>query len=204
MRLDHIAISGETLEEATEHVEAALGVRLEPGGAHDVFSTHNRLLELADGLYLEAIAIDPDAPDPTRPRWFDLDAFFGPARLTNWICATDDLDAALAALPAGFGTPVDLTRGDLHWRMAVPENGMLPHDNCAPALIQWQAGAHPSTRLPPSGVRLAQLVVRHPQGGALAGALRRHMADPRLSIEVGKAGMMAEFDTPHGRRVIGG
>jgi len=41
-----------------------LGVPFQPGGRHDVFGTHNALLGLADGLYIEAIAIaiDPDAP----------------------------------------------------------------------------------------------------------------------------------------------
>ena len=137
MKFDHIAVAAETLAKATSHAEASLGVALQPGGEHAVFHTHNTLLGLEDGLYLEAIAINPDAPRPERPRWFDLDRFFGPARLTNWICACDDLDATLAALPEGFGEPVALQRGDLRWRMAVPQSGILPFDNCAPALIEW-------------------------------------------------------------------
>ncbi len=56
---DHIAIAGETLEAARAYVEDALGVTLQDGGAHDVFFTHNALLGLEDGLYLEAIAINP-------------------------------------------------------------------------------------------------------------------------------------------------
>ena len=71
MELDHIAVAGACLEAAAAHVEEALGVALQSGGEHQRFGTHNRLLGLADGLYLEAIAIDPCAPDPDRPRWFD-------------------------------------------------------------------------------------------------------------------------------------
>ena len=59
-------------------------------------ATHNRLLGLGD-LYLEVIAADPSAPRPAWPRWFDLDRFTGAPRLTNWICACDDLEAAVAA-----------------------------------------------------------------------------------------------------------
>ncbi|KZZ67236.1 VOC family protein, partial [Sulfitobacter sp. HI0129] len=140
LSLDHLAVAGEDLAAARAHAETALDVILQPGGRHDVFGTHNRLLGLADGLYLEAIAADPDAPAPDRARWFDLDRFSGPARLTNWICRCDDLDAALARLPDGFGRPVDLQRGDLRWRMSVPEEGRLPFDNLAPALIQWTGG----------------------------------------------------------------
>ena len=99
LTLDHIAVLGETLEEAAHHVEAALGLPMMPGGAHARFGTHNRLLGLAPALYLEAIAIDPAAPPPGHPRWFGLDAFAGPARLDKWICRVDDLGAVLEALP---------------------------------------------------------------------------------------------------------
>ena len=36
------------------------------------------------GIYLEAIAPNPAVPEPSRSRWFDLDNFSGPARLSNW------------------------------------------------------------------------------------------------------------------------
>ena len=203
MQLDHIAIAGETLDEAATLVEEVLGVPLQAGGAHDVFHTHNRLLGLEDGLYLEAIAINPDASAPERPRWFDLDHFTGAARLTNWICRCDDLDATLAQMPEGYGAPVTLQRGDLRWRMAVPSSGVLPFDNCAPALMQWQDDAHPASRLAPSGVRLTRLVVRHPDADALRATLAPQLDDDRVVLEVGQAGLRAEFDAPQGRKVIG-
>ncbi|MDF1718253.1 MAG: VOC family protein [Antarcticimicrobium sp.] len=202
MELDHIAVSGETLEEATAAVEAALGVPMGLGGQHDVFITHNRLLGLADGLYLEAIAADPTRPAPDRPRWFDLDSFAGPARLTNWICRCDDLDALLAALPVQAGAPVALSRGDLRWRMAVPADGKLPYDNLFPPLIQWQCDLHPAGMLPPSGCRLRRLVVAHPEAVALRDLLAPHLADPRVEFEPGAPALSAEFDTPHGARVL--
>lgn len=200
LAFDHIAVSGETLEAATAHVEEALGVALQPGGAHAVFHTHNTLLGLEDGLYLEAIAINPDAPTPERPRWFDLDRFAGPPRLTNWICRTDDLDTTLASFAMDLGAPVDLQRGALRWRMAVPASGVLPYDNCAPALIQWQTDIHPATRLAKSGCRLRQLVVTHPEARALQAALKEQLIDPRIAFETGPAALSAAFDTPHGPR----
>ena len=106
LALDHIAISAETLEAGADWVEMALGVPLAGGGKHPHMGTHNRLLSLGD-LYLEVIAIDPAAPMPAHPRWFDLDHFAGPPRLTNWICRTSDLDAALAAAPKGTGTATE-------------------------------------------------------------------------------------------------
>jgi len=202
IEFDHIAISGETLAEATEQVETALGVSLQQGGEHAVFHTHNTLLGLEDGLYLEAIAINPNAPTPDRPRWFDLDQFFGPARLTNWICRTQDLPTALGSIPHDLGAPVALQRGDLRWDMAVPTSGLLPFDNCAPALIQWRTDLHPATRLTPSGVRLKRLTVCHPNAEDLRAPLP--LEDDRITFETGPAGLHAAFDTPHGPREIGG
>jgi len=197
MELDHFAIAANTLVEATAHVEEALGVPLQPGGEHAVFGTHNRLLGLADGLYLEAIAIDPEATPERQPRWFDLDRFDGAARITNWICRSGDLDSTLAALPVDAGAPVSLTRGDLSWQMAVPKSGILPYDNIFPALIQWQ-GPHPAPRLTQQGCSLRRLVVSHPEAQALAELLP--LDDARVVFETGPAALRAEIDTPHGLR----
>ncbi|MGJ5620296.1 VOC family protein [Sulfitobacter sp. MF3-043] len=202
MELDHIAVAGTSLGAATEHAAQALGVQLQPGGQHDVFYTHNTLLGLANGLYLEAIAINPDALVPDRPRWFDLDRFHGVPRLTNWICRCDDLDATLAALPDGFGDPVSLRRGDLRWRMAVPASGILPYDNCAPALIEWEGTAHPAALLAQSECRLTQVHVSHPDAVALSEMLKPHLSDERIRYSTGPAGLTAHFDTPSGPRVL--
>ncbi len=200
MELDHLAVAGADLNAATTHVTQKLGVAPQSGGEHAVFFTHNTLLGLNDGLYLEAIAINPNAPTPDRARWFDLDRFAGPPRLTNWICRCDDLDATLAALPDGFGDPVDLQRGDLRWRMAVPASGILPYDNCAPALIEWQGDAHPAARLAPSGCGLTTLKICHPEAETLSAVLAPFLTDPRVTFCVAPAGLHATFGTPQGAR----
>lgn len=199
---DHIAVAGETLAAATAHVEATLGVPLQRGGEHAIFHTHNTLLGLADHLYLEAIAINPDAPQPDRPRWFDLDNFSGGPRLTNWICRCDDLDATLAQLPDGFGKPVDLQRGDLRWRMAVPQTGLLPYDNCAPALIEWVGDAHPAPRLTQQGCGITSLDVSHPQAPALGAMLAPLLADKRITFSIGAAKLTATLTTPSGTVIL--
>lgn len=199
LTIDHLAVSATTLEAGVAAVESALGLTLAPGGMHPHMATHNRLLGLGE-VYLEVIAADPAAPRPSWPRWFDLDNFTGAPRLTNWICACDDLEAAVAAAPAGVGVPVDLQRGDLRWRMAVPGDGHLPFDGAYPALIQWQ-GTHPAARLPDQGARLRRLEVAHPQAEALRAALA--LSDPRVVIVSGLVkALRAEIDTPHGMRVL--
>ena len=199
MLLDHLAVAGETLEEASAHLEQALGVSLQEGGKHEKFGTHNRLLGLRDGLYMEAIAIDPQASRPQRTRWFDLDRFEGAPRLTNWSCRVPDIEAALTVFPDGAGQPNELTRGALRWRMAVPPNGRLPFDNLFPALIQWEGDLHPAQMLLDSGCRLRRLIVFHPDALDLARSLG---ALEHVVFDCGPAALHAEFDTPHGVRVL--
>lgn len=202
MKLDHIAVAGLTLEEAVLHVETALGVSMQVGGKHDVFGTHNCLLGLGHGIYLEAIAIDPDAPKPSRARWFDLDRFSGAARLSNWICETPGMIAALEHFGTDAGKPVELSRGDFRWTMAVPPDGRLPYDNMFPALIEWHCPIHPSQVLQDAGCRLHRLIVSHPEAHALDRMLSTCFADQRVVFDTGPVGLRAEISTPHGLRQL--
>jgi len=199
---DHLAVAGVDLDAATAHVEKALDLPMQPGGCHAHFGTHNRLMGLGPD-YLEAIAIDPAAPSLPYPRWFDLDRFDGAPRLTNWICRTDDLDGLLSRLDLPAGGPVALSRGDLRWRMAVPETGILPFDGAFPALIEWQGTDHPASRLADSGARLVALEIAHPAADALAAVLAPVLDDARIRFAPGDAkALTARFDTPGGARVL--
>ncbi|MGX9356706.1 VOC family protein [Roseobacteraceae bacterium S113] len=196
MQLDHIAIAGVRRDEATGHVERALGVPLQMGGEHPHFGTHNTLLGLEQGLYLEAIAIDPAASALPYSRWFGLDDFSGAPRLTNWICRVDDLEAIVAARPEA-GKIVALERGDLRWRMAVPSNGWLPFDRMFPALIQWD-GPHPAPLLEQHGVKMTALRVCHPEAGHLKDALAPWLDAPVVEFVHGAPALEADFATPGG------
>jgi hypothetical protein len=198
---DHLAVSAADLAEGVAWVEETLGVTMAGGGKHPHMATHNRLLGLGD-LYLEVIAVDPDAPRPNWPRWFDLDNFQGRPRFTNWVARTKSISDALAASPVGVGIPVALQRGDYHWQMAVPSDGKLPFDGGFPALIAWAGDLHPCKALPESGVRLRRFVVSHPLAVELRAALAGIFADARVEIVQGNLAMRAEFDTPHGLRVL--
>ena len=90
--LDHLAIVAPDLDTGCAFVTRALGVDLQPGGAHPRMGTHNRLLRLGPDIYLEVIAIDPSAQRPDRPRWFGMDDldFDAPPRLATWVARTDD------------------------------------------------------------------------------------------------------------------
>jgi hypothetical protein len=200
--LDHLVVSAATLVEGVASVEAALEVTLTPGGEHPQMGTHNRLMSLGEGLYLEVIAVNPDAPAPGRPRWFDLDNFCGVPRLTNWVIRCGNLKEAHTQAPAGCGEIHDLVRGDYRWRMAIPVDGRLPFGGAFPGMIEWR-GPHPAGRLPDAGCRLRRLVLVHPEAAALGAALFRLVDDPGIAIEQGpETALRAEIDTGRGMRLL--
>lgn len=175
LELDHLVVACRTLAEGRAWCEATFGTTPAPGGKHALMGTHNLLLAIGSARfprsYLELIAIDPEAPTPARPRWFDLDQpqvqaqiASGP-RLVHWVARTGDIDAAVQSLhDAGFdpGPVVEAermtARGLLHWRIALTEGGLRHASGAVPLLIAW-GDVHPTESLPDSGVALRSLRV---------------------------------------------
>ena len=107
--------------------------------------THNALLKLGTRSYLEVIAIDPDGAAPNRPRWFSLDEpemqaqLAESPRLITWAVRCESLANACARVP-DLGEILSMNRDDLHWKIAVPENGTLPWGGVLPTHDQRRAG----------------------------------------------------------------
>jgi len=220
--LDHLVIAASTLDDGVAWCEATMGVTPGPGGEHALFGTHNRLLKLqaegAPNAYLEIIAVNARAaPSRQAPlkRWFDLDderlqsrlRQQGP-QLVHWVASVPDLAAALIAwhalgidrgpaLTASRPTPAGL----LQWQIAVRDDGQRLLGGCLPTLIQWGA-VHPTQSMPTSGLTLRGLRLSHPQNGLLQAALQA-IDLQRVEVTPGEAALIAELDTPRGRRVPG-
>ncbi|AJE48081.1 VOC family protein [Celeribacter indicus] len=198
-RIDHLVISASDLEHGCDAVEALLDIRFGPVGKHAEMGTEARLAALAPDACLEVIAPDPAAPRPAGARWFDLDNFGGPPRFTGWVVACDDLEEAWKRAPADVGRILSFRRGEFAWRMVVPESGVLPFDNCFPALIEWHSG-RPARTLPDQGLRLRRLKIAHPEAGALREALAPFvsaMENVRI-VQADRPGLMAEIGTASG------
>ena len=58
LSLDHLVVAALTLEAGVDHVFRSLGVAIPPGGAHPLMGTHNHLMQLGEGVFLEVIARD--------------------------------------------------------------------------------------------------------------------------------------------------
>ena len=208
-RLDHLVVAATDLASDGAWLEARLGVALAPGGVHPRMGTHNRVLRLGDGVYLELIAIDPDATPPGRPRWFGLDEPALAARLAErprlvaWAANTDDLDAAAAASPFPHGPIHEMSRGDLVWRITIPDDGRVVEGGAVPTLIEWPPGVHPTKRMPASGCSLERLTIRHPDPERIAaGFSALGLDEAALDVVAGAPSLAATLVTPTGRVVV--
>lgn len=205
IELDHLVVAARTLDEGAAWIEARLGVPMGAGGKHATMGTHNRLLSLGPGRFLEVIAIDPEAPPPARPRWFSLDApemaerlERGPA-LIHWVARTDDIERAVAATAIGKPDILSLRRGEYRWRIGVPPSGSLALAGTAPTVMQWQ-GRHPAEALAESGCRLELLLLRHAEAGHTLHALQAAGLPVEEPIEARHEGegLEARIRTPRG------
>lgn len=171
--------------------------------------THNLLLPLGEAVFLEVIAINPNAPAPARARWFELDRLPPETQpfLGCWVARTDDLHRTLAAASEHLGVAEPMSRGTLEWLISIPEDGSLPLGGTAPALIQWQTEVHPAKGMHDQGCRLVELELWHPEPQrlkALIDSLGFAESGATLSVaEADTPALVAQIDTPFGLRAIG-
>jgi catechol 2,3-dioxygenase-like lactoylglutathione lyase family enzyme len=132
--IDHIVIVVNDLEQAAKDYEQ-LGFTVVAGGKHPVGS-HNVLISLADGSYIEIIAFYREALDH---RWWD--PLQKGERLVDYCMQTDDLRGDTSKLrTAGVAindpVPWSRTRPDgyeLKWLLSLAQGS---HRGVAPFLIQ--------------------------------------------------------------------
>jgi Glyoxalase-like domain len=209
IELDHLVIAARTLQEGHDFVLEKLGVQTRLGGKHARMGTHNRLLGLGCGTYLEVIAVDPDAANSSQRRWFGLD---GPKmreslergpRLIHWVARTGHLERDVNASLEPLGTIHQMERGNYRWRITIPADGHLPGDGLVPTLIAWDVPQHPSDALPDTGLRLVRLEGTHPEPERIRSALGALNLEGMLEIQDGKVPKLeANVQTPNGTVIL--
>ncbi|MCG5075765.1 VOC family protein [Paraburkholderia tagetis] len=224
LSLDHLVVSARTLDEGVQYVADTLGVAPAGGGAHPLMGTHNRLLGLWGGAYLEVIAVDPGASQHAagRARLFALDDPAVQARLetgpylSHWVARVvppRSLERWRSQYPQRIADLVPMTRGDrntqLSWQLTVPLDGAFPSwqgvgDGILPSLIQWDTARHPSQTLGDNGIVLKSLTGFHPQTQTVREQLNWLGASHLIALEEADApALVAQFETPSGLRTLG-
>ncbi len=203
--------AGPDLAEAMARISRLVGVEPSPGGKHP-HGTHNALLSLGEGCYLEIIAPDPSQPAPDRPRSFGLDTrkAYG---LVTWAVAAPNMDHVIAAARSKGYDPGVVIQGararpdgvELRWRSTKRPEALdgwpPPGDGLVPFLIEWGPNTpHPSITSA-QGCTLVAVEAAHPDP-----ALVQHMLDALgvdLQVAHGPAPRLrAILDTPRGRVVL--
>jgi hypothetical protein len=182
-QIDHILLGIDDLDRGMKAFEEATGVKPVSGGKHPR-GTHNALVSLGDGTYVEIIAVQKGIEPP--------EDFAGLAQLhtltpIGWAVSSQDsaqlrsrLEAAGMAVtdpaPGSRTTPAGKT---LSWQTF----GLKDNFEEAPFFIVWSAQtAHPSTTSP-GGCRLQQWRIAGPHQKNLE-QLRRTL---ELRVEVAEA-----------------
>lgn len=203
--IDHLFYACADLQTGMEEIESLLGVRPVAGGRHPFYGTHNALLSLGAGTYLEVIARDPELAEPERGALVDL-APGDPSRLMTWVYRVRDLDSAkLRADEAGLGlgdvqagSRANADGSEVRWRLTDPY--ALPMSGVIPFLIHWGDTEHPSKVFPVAG-HCRRILLKHPDEKRV----RQQLSTLKIDAEVeagDSAAVCAEVDTPQGRVII--
>jgi len=203
--LDHLVYAAPTLEAGMLAVEALLHTAPVMGGQHKGRGTHNALVGLGAGCYLEIIAPDSNQPRVPPPLWMGVEMVARP-QLIAWALKSDRLPeiAALSkrqGLPLGSLSEGQRTRPDgvvLRWRLIEPSTRLA--EGVFPFFIDWGDSPHPAAALPQAGQVLALRAI-HP----FPEILTEHLHHLGVSIEVVHGdvpGLCAQIQTPHGLVVL--
>ncbi len=210
--MDHIVIGANKLHIETAQLENTLNASFLDGGKHLLMATHNKLLRLQDSIYLEVIAIDPEAHSQKmisgRQRWFSLDSQFTQQRLARaaqpltWVVSVSDIEAAKSECEYDPGEIIEVSRDHLKWRLTVPNDGSLREEGILPSLIEWPEGQNPSNIIAKSGVRLENLLVSHPEPERIMAMLEKLNFKGPLKVVTGIKSLAFHFLKADGNSII--
>jgi hypothetical protein len=201
VQLDHLVYAVRDLDAGIASIERLIGVRAVMGGKHPGHGTHNALLSLGTGSYLEIIAPDPGQPTPSEPRAFGIDQLREP-RLVTWAVRISEIEQRVEqGRAAGYdpGPILPLSRrlpdgSELRWRLTLP--AIRHGDGLVPFMIEWAPGPHPS-QTAPAGAMLVDLQGEHPRPDAVHPLLDAIGVQLPL-IESARPALIATIEGPNG------
>jgi hypothetical protein len=175
VRIDHIVLGIADLDRGIAEMQRRTGVRAVPGGSHPGRGTHNALMSLGPGIYLEIIA--PDPAQNIEPQGFNMLASLEKLTPIGWAVATDDAPALRSDLAeAGFklgqlrpGSRALPGGGALNW----VSFGLPGAPELAPFFIAWGQGTRHPSATSPGGCRLKALALASPDAARLANIVDR-------------------------------
>ncbi len=207
LALDHLTVIAPSLAEGVAHVRDCLGLEVPFGQRHLYMGTHNHLLQLGAGTYLEIVALDPEGEAPPRARWFGLDDqaavradWQAGRRLRGWVARADLDRLGQAEL---FGRKTALPWVDSTFDFAIPDDGSLPMGGALPSIIDRRGKPRSMATIADLGARLRSFSLSHPRAEELARRYEALGIDRPPAIEQGdELRYRALIDTPAGMREL--
>ncbi|MEL7530776.1 MAG: VOC family protein [Bacteroidota bacterium] len=175
--IDHLIYTVPDLQTGIDKIEGLLGMRPVFGGQHALWGTHNALLSLGKGIYLEVVAPDPRLAIGKRGLWLEQYFALGP-RLTTWAFRRAAIHESLQIAQQNQISIGPIEQGQrqkpdgslLKWQLTDPYE--LDFEGGLPFLIDWGLSPHPSLAIPSVG-ELQALEITSPQAQALREALQK-------------------------------
>lgn len=218
--VDHLVYACSDLEDGIARMQRLTGVRAARGGRHPAHGTHNALLSLGNGAYLEIIAPDPTRRNAATPTIFGLDQSANMDTLVAFAVhptpaikgSTFELIAQSLRLagcdigPIGPGRRRAPDGRCLTWRFTSPFHAK----QAQPFVIDWGETYSPALTAPVGG-KVLKLIVRCSAQDATAIAdLHRRIGlvgnGGRIPVMLEKTEgpyqLAAEIVTPGGRKVF--
>ena len=204
--IDHLVIGAAELDKATKQIQDFIKAKFLAGGKHPLMATHNRLIKLQHSLYMEIIATDPSAALSKNPirknRWFSLDSNRTQKRLSRapqplcWVVAVNDIEKTSMHCGYNPGGVIEMTRGNLKWKITTSENGDLPEGGVLPIFIEWPHGKHPTKTMPESNVSLEKLTLLHPHPNEIRHILSKLNINGPIRVKLGEPMLQFSLKTP--------
>jgi hypothetical protein len=161
-QVDHILLGIDDLDRGIDAFEQLTGVRPVYGGKHPG-GTHNALVSLGDGAYLEILALQPGVPPPKEYAGLEQLHTLTPI---GWAVSSKEsaqlrerlTAAGMAVTEPNAGSRKTPAGATLSWQTF----GLKDNFDDAPFFIVWSAQtAHPSTTSP-TGCKLRQWRIASP------------------------------------------
>jgi hypothetical protein len=201
---DHLLLGIADLDEGVAWFQEKAGVKAIMGGSHPGEGTRNALVSMGDMRYIEIISLDP--MQKRRGRIATLVQNLAVPQVIAWAASTANIDALRRQAQAA-GYP---TEGPTPGKRVKPDGGILRwkilrilsrFGDVIPFFIEWGVDiTHPSQDSP-SGCRLEELAIEHPE----AGPVRETLLELGISATVNRSSrpnLKATLSTPKGSVVL--
>ncbi|MBX3139703.1 MAG: VOC family protein [Trueperaceae bacterium] len=210
LEIDHLLFAGDDLAELESELSASSGVRATRGGRHVGQGTHNALVGLGPGRYLELMARDPRGDEGGNGAYRRSIAYLRGPALHTWCVRVDDMAGLVDRVRAlGLGSERmesgRLTPDGVQLKWTVLAVTGHAYGGLVPFFIDWQGSPHPSRSLGRE-LGLTGLTVAHPDGEGLR-ALLDALGGPVPDVTVASAPhprIQADLSGPTGAFTLAG